>query len=92
MVLNNTKREAFVGAVIADVPQINYYEVARKLLQTEAIKQLPHELRSILLRPAVKPVQVTAVFSSRLCRLVLRAFVLIILNKCGNWQWQKTQK
>ena len=84
MVLNNTKREAFVGAVIADVPQINYYEVARKLLQTEAIKQLPHELRSILLRPAAKPV-VTTVFSSRLCRLVLRTSVLIKLNR-----WKQT--
>jgi len=41
MRLTNTQRDAFVKRVMEDVPRVDYTEKARKLIQAEAITQMP---------------------------------------------------
>jgi hypothetical protein len=47
MKLTNNIREAFVRAVMADVPAIDYAEQIRKLVHEDAISQLPPKVRAI---------------------------------------------
>lgn len=47
MRLTKTHREAFVRAVMQDVPRIDYKELARKLVLDDSIKQLPPKMRAI---------------------------------------------
>lgn len=47
MKLTNFNRDAFIRAVMEDVPSVNYYEEFRKYLTQEAVFQLPDELKPI---------------------------------------------
>jgi hypothetical protein len=47
MRLTNTIRNAFVRAAMQDVPEIDYQEQMRKLIQDDAVAQLPLKVRAI---------------------------------------------
>lgn len=47
MKLNNSDRQAFVLAVMNDVPSIDYDEIMRKTLTAFAVKQMPADLRKM---------------------------------------------
>ena len=49
MKLTKLHREAFVRAVIQDLPQIDYEAMAHKLVQEKAIEALPAKLRPVAL-------------------------------------------
>lgn len=52
MKLNNTIRDAFVRAVMDDVPSVDYDELAAKKVQDHAYQHLPPEIRKIYDKPA----------------------------------------
>lgn len=54
MKLTNSMRSAFVRAVMADVPKINYQEQILKLMLEDAENQLPVEIRSLWKNEATK--------------------------------------
>lgn len=47
MKLTNSDREAFIKAVLDDVPQTNYDEEARRKVQAFAVSRLPAELQAV---------------------------------------------
>jgi phosphoglycolate phosphatase-like HAD superfamily hydrolase len=47
MRLTNYRRDAFVSAVMADVPCINYQEQAEKLITDDAYNQMPAEVKAV---------------------------------------------
>jgi hypothetical protein len=49
MKLTKIDREAFVRAVMQDVPKVDYMEQARKLVLDDSIEQLPPQLRQFAL-------------------------------------------
>ena len=54
MRLTNDKRRAFVNAVIADVPKVDYKEQIRKLLLDAAVEMLPEPIRKIWDNPELR--------------------------------------
>lgn len=52
--LTNTLRQAFVAAVMQDVPQRNYSEEAREAAQAAVAKTLPPEVRAIWNNPQLR--------------------------------------
>lgn len=54
MRLTNVHREAFVRAVIADVPLIDYDEQIRKIVHEDAISALPAAVREIAREPMLQ--------------------------------------
>lgn len=47
MRLNQTHREAFVRAVMQDVPAVNYREQAQKIIQDFQVRHMPKEIQAI---------------------------------------------
>lgn len=45
--LTNYERDAFISAVMDDVPHIDYNEIARKALQNKAVSMLPPKVRAL---------------------------------------------
>lgn len=55
MKLTKIHREAFVKAVMQDVPKVDYIEEARKLVLNDSIEQLPAQLRPAALDKELSP-------------------------------------
>lgn len=47
MKLNNSQRDAFVKAVMHDVPKVNYDEQMKKLVEADCIEHLPKKVQAI---------------------------------------------
>lgn len=54
MKLTNTIRDAFVYAVMNDVPSVNYDEIAAKKVRDYAYQHLPPEIKKVYDKPALR--------------------------------------
>ncbi len=65
MKLTNTIRDAFVRAVMNDVPSIDYEEQIRGIVEKDAVAQLPPKVRAIYLDKALRGYVATAWWGRR---------------------------
>jgi hypothetical protein len=54
MRLTNDSRDAFVRAVMDDVPYVDYYSQAAKLVQDYQLRRLPREIRAVYEQPELR--------------------------------------
>lgn len=54
MRLTQTHREAFVRAVMQDVPAVNYREQAQKIIQDFQVRHMPKEIQAIYKNPELR--------------------------------------
>lgn len=76
MRLTKFDREAFVRAVIQDVPQIDYVAQAQKLLTDAAVASMPPKVRPLLYRLASLLGDINAIAKGRIIQRLVRKQVI----------------
>jgi len=49
--MNKSEKQAFVKAILADVPQVDYEDQARKLIEKAVYDAAPPEIKAVLAKP-----------------------------------------
>lgn len=54
MRLNSLHRDAFINAVMADVPVVDYYDQAQKIVQEFQVRHMPKEVQAVYKKPELR--------------------------------------